>query len=527
MNNKSKYLVSLTAAVSLLSIPSMSGLATAQDESVVSETSTAPQNKEFSLSYPSIEVEQGRTAKSLPRGNYPEGTTFKKASFSRNTWSTVDSETGMLTISPTIQSPMLGNYSVFVDVTYPDGTTDIIESRVTVKKYDENSNASYIPPQYADITVKQGETKVNNAIINSYDPNDTAETEGARYVVYNSSNNPFVSINRLNGDITIAPTKHDKPGRYPTEVHIQYAKDITYKSYFTITVTENKSLQTSTSNNVTTENTTANSSTAQSTTPTTVTTTTSQKISDTSKAESTTEKQTPAISTSTTTTKSTNVTTTNKTTEPKPKDTSEVEATKTTENKVTTTAETTENNAPTTTKDNVEEDNNKLTTVEPSPTTTPTITSSTTRNNKAEEIASVLNAMAAFGNLFKAQNNGEPIIHTVVKTKDNEPEVTISDSKEKSNVDNVTVVNNDDVAAETVAKGSNNKTVEVKVENNTSSVTATSKTTDNKPTTTVNKKAEENLATTGSNVTQWAIVLVTLLGLAGFSYFGARKNRDN
>lgn len=45
MNNKPKYLVSLTAAISLLSIPSMSGLATAQDESVVSETSIAPQNK--------------------------------------------------------------------------------------------------------------------------------------------------------------------------------------------------------------------------------------------------------------------------------------------------------------------------------------------------------------------------------------------------------------------------------------------------------------------------------------------------
>ena len=64
------------------------------------------------------------------------------------------------------------------------------------------------------IMVKQGETKVNNTIINSYDPNDTAETEGARYVVYNSSNNPFISINRLNGDITITPTKHDKPGKY-------------------------------------------------------------------------------------------------------------------------------------------------------------------------------------------------------------------------------------------------------------------------------------------------------------------------
>lgn len=110
--------------------------------------------------------------------------------------------------------------------------------------------------------------------------------------------------------------------------------------------------------------------------------------------------------------------------------------------------------------------------------------------------------MAAFGNLFKAQNNGESIVHTVVKTKDNEPEVINSGSKEESNVDNVTVVNNDDVTDETVAQGGNNKTVEIKVENGTSSTTTTSKTTDNKPTTTANKETEENLATTGANTTQ-------------------------
>ena len=225
MNNKTKYIASLIAVSSILVLPSTIGFATAQDESVVSSASTAPQNKEYNLSYPSITVEQGRSAKTLPHGNYPDGTTFKKASFSRSSWSTVDSKTGMLTISPTAQSPMTGNYSVFVDVTYPDGTTDLIESRVTVSKYDENSKAAYIPPQYADITVKQGETKVNKAIINSSNPNDTAENEGAKYFVYEDSNYGFITSNSLNGDITMSPTSRTKPGNYPCLLYTSDAAD--------------------------------------------------------------------------------------------------------------------------------------------------------------------------------------------------------------------------------------------------------------------------------------------------------------
>ena len=162
----------------------------------------------------------------------PEGTKFAPKSednYGLPEGVTVDPETGALTIAEDAEP---GSYPIAVEVTYPDGSTDIIYETIVIKAKPE---ADKYNPQYTDTTLKQGERSDAPTF-------DDPTTDAVEFVPEGTTFGPNeysplpegITVDPETGEIIVA--EDAEPGRYPIAVDVTYPDGSKDTIYETITV---------------------------------------------------------------------------------------------------------------------------------------------------------------------------------------------------------------------------------------------------------------------------------------------------
>ncbi|MCE4958061.1 Ig-like domain-containing protein, partial [Macrococcoides caseolyticum] len=128
-------------------------------------------------------------------------------------WIVVNAD-GTITASPDA-TVVSGSYPVQVTVTYPDGTTDVIESVITVGTTDALDNQ----PNYQDVTVEPGSTVTVAAPLNS---DGTTPPAGTTYAPADASTLPSWIVVNADGTITASPDATVVSGSYPVQVTVTY-----------------------------------------------------------------------------------------------------------------------------------------------------------------------------------------------------------------------------------------------------------------------------------------------------------------
>ncbi|WP_123930149.1 Rib/alpha-like domain-containing protein [Corynebacterium choanae] len=154
-------------------------------------------------------VKQGDKGTIAAPTNTPDGTKFAPGD-SVPDWATVNPD-GSITVNPgTAVDP--GDYTVPVKVTYPDGSSEIVEVPVRVVVKDQ-TQAESVDPNYAkDTTVKQGDKGTIAAPTNT--PDGTKFAPG-------DSVPDWATVNP-DGSITVNPGTDVDPGDYTVPVKVTY-----------------------------------------------------------------------------------------------------------------------------------------------------------------------------------------------------------------------------------------------------------------------------------------------------------------
>lgn len=192
------------------------------DEATAKVTVTKkPDNQIYSPEFGSITVQANRSAKTPAIEGLPEGTKFALAEGAPE-WASIDDK-GAVQLNPGGEVDAK-DYTVPVTVTYPDGTIDNAELKVTVT--DRAINEVH-DPTYKPIEVKQEETGTVAA------PQDS--TADAEYALGTGAPN-WVTLNK-DGSLEARPGLEVKPGEYKIPVTVIYGDDSADRTTAVVTVT--------------------------------------------------------------------------------------------------------------------------------------------------------------------------------------------------------------------------------------------------------------------------------------------------
>ena len=193
-----------------------------------SSTTTVPAGSEATIAAPSFD---DPTTDGIEKA--PEGTTFAKGTGDNvPEWATVDPNTGEITVKPGADVPA-GEYTVPVDVTYPDGSTDTVNIPVKVSPRVQDADTNQPSYPQANTPVQAGGTATVPAptFDNSEKPAGTtfAKGEGAH---------DWATVDPETGEVTANPPKDLKPGEYTIPVVVTYPDGSTDTVNVPFTVTE-------------------------------------------------------------------------------------------------------------------------------------------------------------------------------------------------------------------------------------------------------------------------------------------------
>ncbi|ARQ07924.1 Rib/alpha-like domain-containing protein [Macrococcoides canis] len=198
---------------------------------------TVPQNLENQPDYLNTTAKPGTTTTIAAPLNSdgttpPAGTTYAPADATTlPSWVVVNPD-GTITATPdtTVAS---GAYPIKVKVTYPDGTTDVIESVITVGVTD----AATYQPNYKDASVEPGDTVTVAAPLNS---DGTTPPAGTTYAPADAATLPSWVVVNPDGTITATPDTTVASGAYPIKVTVTYPDGTTdvIESVITVGVTD-------------------------------------------------------------------------------------------------------------------------------------------------------------------------------------------------------------------------------------------------------------------------------------------------
>lgn len=192
------------------------------DEATAKVTVTKkPDNQIYSPEFGSITVQANRSAKTPAIEGLPENTEFALADGAPD-WATIDGK-GVLQLNPGGEVDAK-DYTVPVTVTYPDGTTDKAELKVTVT---ERAINELHDPTYKPIEVKQEETATVAAPEGSNADAEYSLGAGAP---------SWVTLNK-DGSLEARPGLDVKPGEYKIPVTVIYGDDSADRTTAVVTVT--------------------------------------------------------------------------------------------------------------------------------------------------------------------------------------------------------------------------------------------------------------------------------------------------
>ena len=192
------------------------------DEATAKVTVTKkPDNQIYSPEFGSITVQANRSAKTPAIEGLPENTEFALADGAPD-WATIDGK-GVLQLNPGGEVDAK-DYTVPVTVTYPDGTTDKAELKVTVT---ERAINELHDPTYKPIEVKQEETATVAAPEGSNADAEYSLGAGAP---------SWVTLNK-DGSLEARPGLEVKPGEYKIPVTVIYGDDSADRTTAVVTVT--------------------------------------------------------------------------------------------------------------------------------------------------------------------------------------------------------------------------------------------------------------------------------------------------
>ncbi len=192
------------------------------DEATAKVTVTKkPDNQIYSPEFGSITVQANRSAKTPAIEGLPEGTKFALADGAPE-WASIDDK-GVVQLNPGGDVDTK-DYTVPVTVTYPDGTTDKAELKVTVT---ERAINELHDPTYKPIEVKQEETATVAA--------PEGSTADAEYSLGAGAPN-WVTLNK-DGSLEARPGLEVKPGEYKIPVMVIYGDDSADRTTAVVTVT--------------------------------------------------------------------------------------------------------------------------------------------------------------------------------------------------------------------------------------------------------------------------------------------------
>ena len=180
-----------------------------------------PDNQIYSPEFGSITVQANRSAKTPAIEGLPEGTKFALAEGAPD-WASIDNK-GAVQLNPGGEVDAK-DYTVPVTVTYPDGTTDNAELKVTVT---ERAINELHDPTYKPIEVKQEESATVAA------PEDS--TADAEYSL-GAGAPSWVTLNK-DGSLEARPGLDVKPGEYKIPVTVIYGDDSADRTTAVVTVT--------------------------------------------------------------------------------------------------------------------------------------------------------------------------------------------------------------------------------------------------------------------------------------------------
>ncbi|OFT36706.1 hypothetical protein HMPREF3166_00475 [Corynebacterium sp. HMSC08A12] len=180
-----------------------------------------PDNQIYSPEFGSITVQANRSAKTPAIEGMPDGTTFALAEGAPD-WASIDDK-GAVQLNPGGEVDAK-DYTVPVTVTYPDGTTDNAELKVTVT---ERAINEIHDPTYEPIAVKQEESATVAA------PEDS--TADAEYSL-GAGAPSWVTLNK-DGSIEARPDRNVEPGEYQIPVTVIYGDDSADRTTAVVTVT--------------------------------------------------------------------------------------------------------------------------------------------------------------------------------------------------------------------------------------------------------------------------------------------------
>lgn len=177
------------------------------DEATAKVTVTKkPDNQIYSPEFGSITVQANRTAKTPAIEGLPDGTKFALAEGAPD-WASIDDK-GVVQLNPGGEVDAK-DYTVPVTVTYPDGTTDKAELKVTVT---ERAINEIHDPTYSDVTVKPGDEVTAPA------PTDVAE--GATFEAGEGVPS-WITVNP-DGTVTAKPGEEVEAKEYTAPVKVTY-----------------------------------------------------------------------------------------------------------------------------------------------------------------------------------------------------------------------------------------------------------------------------------------------------------------
>lgn len=192
------------------------------DEATAKVTVTKkPDNQIYSPEFGSITVQANRSAKTPAIEGLPENTKFALADGAPD-WASIDDK-GVVQLNPGGDVDTK-DYTVPVTVTYPDGTTDKAELKVTVT---ERAINELHDPTYKPIEVKQEETATVAA--------PEGSTADAEYSLGAGAPN-WVTLNK-DGSLEARPGLEVKPGEYKIPVTVIYGDDSADRTTAVVTVT--------------------------------------------------------------------------------------------------------------------------------------------------------------------------------------------------------------------------------------------------------------------------------------------------
>jgi len=180
-----------------------------------------PDNQIYSPEFGSITVQANRSAKTPAIEGLPEGTKFALAEGAPE-WASIDDK-GAVQLNPGGEVDAK-DYTVPVTVTYPDGTTDNAELKVTVT---ERAINEIHDPTYEDVTVKQGDEETAPA------PTDVAE--GAKFAAGEGAPE-WATVNE-DGSVTVKPGLEVEAKEYTVPVKVTYPDNSADDTTVDVTVT--------------------------------------------------------------------------------------------------------------------------------------------------------------------------------------------------------------------------------------------------------------------------------------------------